>query len=165
MFTAANQPQSSSIDYARINFTLLASVAAWAVSDREMDHLTDELTGTQSAKMRTQLNRDSVRVAMLVLAHRALNGGVAQVFSLRQLALSLDEPRVESMQRSLRNWMLPMLTQIGWIEGFVTTDDWSTQPHEIEITERGLAAVKSYLGRVSENAVALTNAHEKELCA
>lgn len=48
----------------------------------------------------------------------------------------------------IRNWLLPLLTEAGWIEGFALTEAWSTSPHEITITQKGRGAVSDYFKRV-----------------
>ena len=56
------------------------------------------------------------------------------------------------MQRTLRNWLLPMLSRAGLVEGFVLTSTWSTEPHEITITADGLAFLKTYFRNLIQSA-------------
>ena len=135
---------------ALVNMSLLATIAAWAMPKDAVASLFDQASPAELKKLHTQMNRDVVRVVMLVLAQRAFATGQAQTFSLRQLAKAIDEPRIESMQRTLRNWLLPMLSRAGLVEGFVLTTTWSTEPHEIAITEKGLGFLKSYFAELAQ---------------
>lgn len=137
---------------ALVNMSLLATIAAWAMPRETVAALFEDAPPEELRKLHTQMNRDVVRVVMLVLAHRAFATGEVQSFSLRQLAKAIDAPRVESMQRTLRNWLLPMLSRAGLIEGFVLTTTWSTEPHEIAITPKGLACLKAYFSQLAETA-------------
>ncbi len=135
---------------ALVNMSLLATIAVWAMPKDAVANLFNDALPSELKKLRTQMNRDVVRVVMLVLAHRAFATGQAQTFSLRQLAKAIDEPRIESMQRTLRNWVLPMLSQAGLIDGFVLTTTWSTEPHEIAITDKGLDFLKTYFTELAQ---------------
>jgi hypothetical protein len=139
-------------DYAEINTAALHQVAAWTMDDTDIARIFADCEDADLQKYKTQMNREVVRIAMMVLCHRALNTNDSerQSFSLRQLAVFLDAPKAESMQRTLRNWLLPMLTEAGWIDGFVRTTDWSTSPHEIEISDRGLSATIAYLSKLRD---------------
>ncbi len=126
---------------------LLSDIAAWALSDTDVLEIFPSLSPARLKQVQVQINRDQVRVVMLVLSLEAMEGE-AESFSIRKLARVLDRPREESMQRSLRNWLLPLLTEAGWIEGFALTEAWSTSPHEISITAKGRSAVSNYFRRV-----------------
>jgi len=135
---------------AMFNLALLSSIATWALEQRDLEPLFPHMSANQLKKAQVQMNRDTVRVVMLVLSIQCFATGQPQSFSLRQLAKAIDEPRIESMQRTLRNWLLPMLSQAGLIDGFVLTTTWSTEPHEITITSKGLNLMKSYFGRLTQ---------------
>ena len=126
---------------------LLGDIAAWAMSDTDVREIFPRLSPARLKQVQVQINCDQVRVVMLVLSLDAMEGE-AESFSIRKLARVLDRPREESMQRSLRNWLLPLLTEAGWIEGFALTEAWSTSPHEISITAKGRSAVSNYFRRV-----------------
>jgi hypothetical protein len=132
------------------NRRLLQDIGAWAKSEAEAAEIFCHLHGARLKQARVKINRDLVRVVMLVLSLGALNDAAAEpeTFSLRKLARILDRPREESMQRSLRNWVMPLLRDAGWISGFVETQEWSSTPHEIQITGKGLAAVAAYLRKL-----------------
>lgn len=130
-----------------ISRRLLWDIACWSLSEGEVEELFPNYSQARLNQLRQKLNRDVVRVVMLVLSLDAFEGS-ATAFSIRKLARALDRPREESMQRTLRNWLLPLLTDAQWIEGFVLTDDWSSSPHEITITQKGLRAVDNYFYRV-----------------
>lgn len=135
---------------------LLSEITAWTKSEADISRIFCNYTGSRLKQARCQLNRDIIRVVMLVLAQgQAAEQSRAQTFSLRKLARALDELREESMQRTLRNWIMPLLTEAGWVDGFVETDSWSSTPHEIQITQKGLDAVMIYLRSISSNPHAL----------
>lgn len=137
-------------DWAAFNRKMLVDIAAWAISDEDVLQYMPNLTGARLKQARTQINRDAVRVTMLVLALDGLSSGDAtrETFSIRKLAKVLDGPRQESMQRTLRNWLLPLLRDLSWIEGFVETEDWSSSPHEISISDIGLERMKAYFQKL-----------------
>lgn len=130
---------------------LLHHIAAWAIADHAVALLLPSASTAQLRRVRSQLNRDEVRVAMLVLGHDALLKGyeAREKFSIRRLSRVLDGARAESMQRTLRNWMLPVLCEVGWIEGIRANDVESVSTHAIAITPKGLMAVHCYLEKLS----------------
>lgn len=86
---------------------LLRDIAAWAVSHADVREIFPNLTPARLKQVQVQINRDQVRVVMLVLALDAMEGE-SESFSIRKLARVLDRPREESMQRSLRNWVVSL---------------------------------------------------------
>ena len=141
------QPSSCVKTRPNLALQLLGDIAAWAMSEANVQEIFPTHTPARLKQVQVQINRDQVRVVMLVLSLEAMEGE-AESFSIRKLARVLDRPREESMQRSLRNWLLPLLTEAGWIEGFALTEAWSTSPHEISITAKGRSAVSNYFRRV-----------------
>ena len=163
MFDLGEKSGRADDQAAMVNMSLLATIAAWALSKETVAKLFQDAPQNELKKLHTQINRDLVRVVMLVLAHRAFATGTAQSFSLRQLAKTIDAPRVESMQRTLRNWLLPMLLRAGFIEGFVLTNTWSTEPHEISITDEGLVFLKAYFANLALSCPLYQSAQQAEL--
>jgi hypothetical protein len=132
-----------------LNYKLLKHVACWSLTDAEVKLIFPSVSPAHCKSLRQKLNRDLVRVTMLVLSLGSFDSE-PDIFSIRKLARVLDRPREESMQRTLRNWLLPTLSDAAWIRGFAVADGWSTLPQEIQITAMGLAAVKRYLHKVSD---------------
>jgi hypothetical protein len=143
------EPQYSVARDAGMSRRLLWDIACWALSEQQVAVFFPQQSAARLKQARLKLNRDLVRITMIVLSLDAMEGQ-AEAFSIRKLARVLDRPREESMQRTLRNWLLPLLTEVQWIEGFVVTSDWSSSPHEITITSTGLKAVEDYFTRVKQ---------------
>lgn len=137
---------------AHMNRRVLGEIAMWAKNEEEICSIFDGVNPSMVKKTKEQMNRESVRRTMMVLADQALvsDGVETETFSLRSLANTLDAPRSESMQRTLRNWLLPLLSNAGWIEGFITTEEWSSTPHEIGITSKGIRAMIDYFEKCAQ---------------
>lgn len=145
--------RSSCQSYLAHNEAALLAITTWVHSVDDIRSIFPTASPAKIEKMKTQMNRDIVRVSMMVLANKAFATDRVdrEIFSLRQLAICLDRAKAESMQRTLRNWLLPMLSEAGWIDGFVSTENWSTSPHEIEITDKGIDVVVGYFDRLLDD--------------
>jgi hypothetical protein len=135
--------------FAPLNYRLLRDIASWSLTEADVFQLVPDLSPARRAKARQQLNRDVVRVTMLILSLEAMTGQPEE-FSIRKLARILDRPKEESMQRTLRSWLLPLLGEVGWVQGVVPVGQ---QPvcsaHKITITWQGIDAVVRYFAKLS----------------
>jgi hypothetical protein len=135
-------------EYAALNLRLLTDLACWSLSENDVAEMFPHLSKARQMRARHQINRDQVRITMLVLSLDA-HGGAPEVFSIRRLARVLDRPKEESMQRTLRNWLLPLLGEAGWIEGFDGDGLGAIKTHEVRISLKGMNAVQRYFQRIA----------------
>jgi hypothetical protein len=88
---------------------------------------------------------------MAILASRTLlDPSDRATYALRGLAMAMDKEEDKAVQNSLRELILPTLSDLGWINGFQKREAGQRKPHAIEISDAGIAVYTQLLRKCFE---------------
>ena len=141
------------------NMRNLNHYTAWAKNEDQIREILNEdkavsttVDPRQYSKLSRQFNSEITRISMHVLCKDTLrtHGKEIRAYSIRELAIKIDKQRERAIQTTLSNATLPILLLLGFIEGFRSREKWSTRPHRISVTQKGIAAHCEYLQRSAE---------------
>lgn len=127
-----------------MNELILGLVAAWEIEEESVIAAykrknQDEPSPAKIEQLHDRVNRSGTLYAMAILASRALlDPSDRATYALRGLAMAMDRAEDRAVQNTLRDVILPTLSDLGWINGFEKREVGQRKPHAIEISDDGI---------------------------
>lgn len=103
----------------------------------------ERLTPGRRRRLLTILKRQDALSVLVALATDAMSGG--RGMSLNRLASQIAPARVSAASNTLRDLLLPALSEVGWVEGLAQQPLNGRQTHELRITDEGAAVLSQHL--------------------
>lgn len=137
------------------NQLTMALYAAWACEESEIEKMFGAALSQfqdrpsryreEVRRLTRRYNDVEVYMTMAALFRKAYADEDERHLSLSELAGEVPEPAPD--KKKLREQILPLLSDLGYIEEFDVRPEGSTQEHKIALTHKGIEAHRAFLQR------------------